>query len=344
MFRTRWIAIMLLTLLGGFAHQGSAQLPAEDWSTRPDSWAPAGVTEDAIPEQWKVDVIHHSRVMSYDGLLVGTEEYDPILVLMGQQVQWDMAPMTMTLQRHDLEVRVGLLDWLGLSARLPLQHTSVDLVTTNSGATSTSLGIGDLEVHGLYGLHDVWPYRAHISLGGSFPTGSVTEADYMPNAPNDLRILPYPMQPGSGVFALIPGASFVAENGRGTVGLQVNARFPIGENGRGWTPGTVFMSNVWLSARFTEWVSGSVRLVYRKTGAMSGYDTAVDAGSVPMAHPDLQGGTLMELPIGINVYFPEGPLRGNRFRAELILPGHQDLDGPQIKAKYGAAFSWGVAF
>jgi hypothetical protein len=302
------------------------------------------VTEDRIPEQWRFEVIHHSRIMSYDGLLVGTEDYDPILVLMGQQVQWDMAPTAMTLQRHDLEVRLGLLDWLGVSARLPLQHTSVDLITTQSGATSSSLGIGDLELHALYGLHDVWPYRAHLSLGVSLPTGSVTQADVMPNDPNQERILPYPMQPGSGVFSILPGATFVAENGRGTVGLQLNARFPVGENDRGWKPGTVFASNAWLSARFTEWVSGSVRLVYRKTGAMTGFDPAVDAGSVPMAHPDLQGGTLVELPIGLNIFFANGPLRGNRLRAELILPAHQDLDGPQIKAKYGAAFSWGIAF
>jgi hypothetical protein len=339
----RPIVIMLLIFLGVTAQPGSAQLPVENWTNRPDSWAPAGVTEDAIPEQRKFDVIHHSRLMSYDGLLVGTDDYDPILVLMGQQVQWEMAPIAMTVQKHDIEVRMGILEWLGASARLPIHHTSVDLITVQSGATSTSLGIGDLEVHALYGLHETWPYRAHLSLGAAFPTGSVAQADFMPNEPGQERILPYPMQPGTGVFSLLPGGTFVAENGRGTVGFQVNARLPLGENGRGWTPGTVFASNVWFSARFSEWVSGSVRLVYRKTGAMNGFDPAVNPGSSPMAHPALQGGTLRELPIGVNINFAEGALRGNRLRAELILPGHQDLDGPQLKAKYGAAFSWGMS-
>jgi hypothetical protein len=176
----------------------------------------------------------------------------------------------------------------------------------------------------------------------ALPTGSVEEIARLPNAPSSDQILPYPLQPGDGSLVVLPGADFVAENEAGTVGLRAHARVPVGENDRGWTRGTVFEGNVWMAYRFTDWVSGSVRINYRKTGNVDGFDPEVDAFGTPMAHPELQGGTRIELPIGINVRFAEGPLSGNMIRAEFILPVHQNLDGPQIKAKYGAAFSWSV--
>ncbi len=99
-----------------------------------------------------------------------------------------------------------------------------------------------------------------------------------------------------------------------------------------------------MAYRFTDWVSGSVRVSYLKQGNLSGFDTSVDAFSTPLAHPDLQGGTRLEIPIGMNVSFPEGRLQGHRLHLELIVPAHQDLDGPQLTPDSGLVIAWGVSF
>jgi hypothetical protein len=312
----------------------------ESWTDRPDARAPAGLSDDVILPPRAIEVIYTARVTTHEDILFGTDEIPPILVLQ----DWDMVPLSMTVTRHEFEVRGGVLSWLGISLLVPLQHTSVEFTTGQITGTPTSLGLGDLELRALYSLHDTWPYRAHLVGGISLPTGAVSHEDTMPDRPSEDATLPYPMQPSDGTFALMPGAVFVAENAAGTVGIRADARIPIGENGRDWTRGQRFTGNVWMAYRFTDWVSGSVRVTFRRTGNVEGFDPALNAFGSPMAIPQLQGGTRVDVPIGVNFMFPEGPLSGNRLGGELILPVHQDLDGPQIAAGYGVALSWGVAF
>lgn len=319
-----------------------AQTPVEDWTARPDARAPAGVNEDAILDPGTFEARYNFEVVSFEGLKVGTEEVAPAIVLR----DWDLAPLSMSTQRHEIELRAGIIDGLGASVRVPFKYTSTEFVNNQFRGNPTASGLGDVEARVLVGLHDAWPYRAHLIAGASFPTGSVEEAGQLPDGPvgGPDRTLPYPMQPGDGTFAILPGAVFVAENEFGTVGLQLEARVPLGENDRGWTRGDEFSAQVWMAYRFTDWVSGSTRVSYRNTGDLTGADGNVYAFSSPLAHPDLQGGTRVEVPIGINFRFPEGRLRGSRLHVEFIIPAHQDLDGPQLVPSSGAAISWGIAF
>jgi hypothetical protein len=47
---------------------------------------------------------------------------------------------------------------------------------------------------------------------------------------------------------------------------------------------------------------------------------------------------------GINLRFPEGRLGGSRIGIELIIPIHEDLEGPQLTPSSGVALHWGMAF
>lgn len=324
------------------ARPGEAQLPSSGWTERPDAIAPAGLANDRILEPGTFEARYTAEVVSFEGLKVGTNAIQPEFVLR----DWDLAPTSMTHQRHQFEFSAGLLDWLGASLRVPVQHASTTLVSQQLRGNPTATGLGDVELRALLGLHDTWPYRAHLIAGVSFPTGSVEEAGQLPNAAvgGADRTLPYPMQPGDGTFAVLPGAVLVAENAVGTVGLRADARVPMGENDRGWTRGTEFSGQAWLAYRFTDWISGSARLSYRNTADLVGADRSIDAFSSPLAHPDLQSGTRIDLPIGMNIRFAEGSLEGSHLGIELIVPLHQDVDGPQLTPNSGVAFSWGVNF
>ena len=143
-------------------------MPIEDWTERPDARAPAGVNEDALLAPGAFEARYSVEVVAFEGLKVGTDEIPAVLVLR----DWDLAPLTMTTQRHEVEVRAGIFDWLGASATLPFQYTSTEFVDEQFRGNPTASGIGDVELHGLIGLHDIWPYRAHLIAGLSLPTGS----------------------------------------------------------------------------------------------------------------------------------------------------------------------------
>jgi hypothetical protein len=336
--------LLVVAALGALStpSASAAQVQVGEWTERPDARAPAGVNQDAILAPFTYEVRYNVEFRSFEGLKVGTDDIPAVLVLQ----DWDLAPLSMATQRHEIEVRAGILDWLGGSVRVPFLTTSAELVNEQFRGTPSASGLGDIEVRALLELHDIWPYRAHLVAGVSIPTGSVEEDGQLPDGPigGPDRTLPYPMQPGDGTFAILPGAVLVTENEFGTVGLQSEARIPVGENDRGWTRGTGLTAQAWMAYRFTDWVSGSARVSYQRTGDLSGSDESLFAFSSPLAHPDLQGGTRIEVPLGVNFRFPEGRLAGHRLHAEVILPVHQDLDGPQLKPATGAAISWGFAF
>lgn len=345
MLRSRLTATLLLIIGLASAQAGTAQLPVEEWTERPDARGPAGISDDRLLAEGGLEILYNLRVMSFENILAGTDEIPAQLVLSGAPPNWPAfasVPLTMSKQVHELELRVGIFDWLGGSIRVPYISTSAEFATEQLIGSPSQSGIGDVELSLHYGLHDIWPYRAHISAGLALPTGSTDAIGRLPDQPLQDRILPYPMQTGDGTVAILPAATFIAENEAGTVGLRANARIPFGENDREWTRGSVVEGHIWMAYRFTDWVSGSARLTFRKTGNIEGFDPEVNRFSTPSANPGLQGGTRVELPIGINIRFAEGPLARNQLRAEFILPVHQNLDGPQIKAKYGAALSWGV--
>jgi hypothetical protein len=340
MLRFFLIATLALIIALGPGLPAQAQIPVEDWTRRPDASAPAGIRGDALIAQRRVEALYHLDAMHYNEILFGMDQIPSILVLQ----DWDMVPLSMTSLRHELEIRAGVLDWLGVSLRIPAHYREVEFATSFLSGTSSVFGIGDIEVHALYALHTRWPYRAHLSGGVAFPTGGSDFLSTMPNNPDQDRLLPYPMQPGDGTYALLPGAVFVAENEFGTVGFKVDARIPVGENSRGWTRGSQVDTHIWMSYRFTDWVSGSSRITFQRSGDLKGIDPGLDPWSSPLANPNLQGGSRVLLPVGINILFADGPFRGNRLSAEFVLPVHQKLDGPQLGANVGGSVSWGVEF
>lgn len=91
-------------------------------------------------------------------------------------------------------------------------------------------------------------------------------------------------------------------------------------------------------------MSASALISYQKTGNLSGSDATLDPFSRPLGHPNLQSGNQVAVPVGMNLRFPEGRLEGNRIGLKLMVPLHQDLDGPQLTHNSGVGITWGVGF
>ena len=64
----------------------------------------------------------------------------------------------------------------------------------------------------------------------------------------------------------------------------------------------------------------------------------------PTADPRLRGGSQVVISPGIEFYFSDGMLGGNRFALEFGFPVHQSFQGPQLESDWSVRSGWSVTF
>lgn len=52
----------------------------------------------------------------------------------------------------------------------------------------------------------------------------------------------------------------------------------------------------------------------------------------------------MDVPLGLNVYFPAGALEGHRIAAEFHLPVYRSLHGPRLEIDWILTVGWQKSF
>ncbi|TVP75367.1 MAG: hypothetical protein EA352_08410, partial [Gemmatimonadales bacterium] len=257
---------------------------------------------------------------------------------------WTMVPLSRTVHRADIDVGAGLLPWLSVAARIPFIRNEVDFATFNRTSTVDNTNLGDVEVHALVSLHETWPVRAHASFGVGIPTGSADATGRLPDQPDESRVLPYQLQTGSGALFLVPGAYVAVENEHGTFGVQASGRVWLDDNDRQWRPGNSVNIQGHGQYRLNDWISASVRVSFDRWDDVSGSDPSLDPEQSPMHWAFATGGSRVDLPVGLNLLFREGTLAGHLLQAELVVPAHTDMNGPQLGAGWGANISWSKRF
>ena len=65
---------------------------------------------------------------------------------------------------------------------------------------------------------------------------------------------------------------------------------------------------------------------------------------VPTVRETLRGGDRIDVPLGLNYYFADGPLKGHRIAAEYTIPVWQDLNGPQLQSDGVLTIGWQKSF
>ncbi len=335
---------MLRSSLAGFLALGllltalpaSAQVNPTDWTPRPDAFAPSGVFADRLIPAGVLDARVRFTHHSFKDLLVGRNEISPVVI----SQDWDLIPVQAERQEVSVELGMGLNSWMAVMGRIPFVRSQAQFENLQAVGTTSASGVGDPEAHLLVGLHDTWPVRAHLSLGASIPVGSTDQRGVIMGQSES--VLPYAFQPGAGTVAILPGATLVTENPYGTVGFQLAGRYHVDENDRDWAPGDELSANLFMQYRFNDWMGGSIRLAYTRVGAITGVDAGLDPFVSPLHTALATGGTHFQVPVGLNIHFAEGALQGNRIQAELLIPAHSDLNGPQLRRSWGASVSWGL--
>jgi hypothetical protein len=226
--------------------------------------------------------------------------------------------------------------------------------------TSTG-GLGDTGLYGLYRLFDRGGMRLVAGLGVIAPTG---DAGVRTSRSQDQ--VAYDLQLGGGVWALQPSLTWLGRADRASWGAQLTGvAWLEARNREGYALGDTLDASAWAGYDVLSWLTGTVRVNHdRQARTSGGYrDHEVPAlvgekyvgdrlvpiyGSTPAPHAisgpmDLAsnlGGEAWNLGLGLEGVVPSGPLAGQRLAVEWMQPLHDHVYGYQLKPTGTLSVSW----
>jgi len=357
LFSGRGVAAALLCLScaaaqadGDHAHSGGQ---------RADGHAPIGVMGDHVHRAGEFMLSYRYMRMEMAGNRIGQREVSPEFIVQNVPNRFAppptlrVVPIDMTMEMHMLGGMFALTDDVTLMAMVPVVSTQMNHVTFQGmsgtdrlGTFETdSSGIGDVAVSGLFRVRDTGQDLVVAKLGLRAPTGDIEDSHQVLTPMNTRPTLrmPYPMQVGTGTFALNPGLTWRRYLGAASVGVNYDGVLQLGRNDEGYTQGDQHALSTWVSYGWASWVSTSLRVRGLSRERVQGRDDQVMA-PVQTANPDFLGGDRAEAGVGVNLLGTQGALSGHRVALEMLWPFYQDLNGPQLETDHtltvGYQYAW----
>jgi hypothetical protein len=276
--------------------------------------APAGVMGDHIHHKGGWMVSYRYMAMHMEGLRDGDSEIEGGMT----------RPLEMDSQMHMIGAMYGLRDKLTVALMIPYSIKDMDMLMMGFPGSSHTEGIGDLR---LTGIRELWSSDAHqvlLNLAVGLPTGSIDEK----NSAGTMR-LGYPMQLGSGSWALLPGLTYTGRSPAWHWGAQARASVALHRNKHEYRLGNRYDLQGW-AARDLCPVSA---LSFRLNGWHRENIDGADAGMTPTADPDRYAASRIDAWLGID-YRPSNAPGDVRLVLEGGVPAYQYVDGPQLGAEW----------
>ncbi|MBT3622454.1 MAG: hypothetical protein HOM44_17885 [Gammaproteobacteria bacterium] len=290
----------------------------------------------------------------FEGFNKGTDRLsnDEVLFTPGLEPRTDdnfpVVPTTITQKVHALVVGYQLNEQLNINLTVPYVKQSTDhisIVPSYADFTIRSSGIGDVAIIGSYQLKTPGEGNLQLSLGLSFPTGSIDKEGDTPRAPGNQQ-LPYSMQLGSGTYDIPASIHYsVMGNGFGW-GTELAARIRLGENDRDYTLGNRVSAATWLKFDQLAWVKPSIKVIYEYSDSIDGKDIDLMVPSAfpypaSVTNPKMYGGKQAIVVLGFKI-----PVfaTGNYVELEIGKPFYESLNGPQTREdiRYGFKFNLSI--
>ncbi|WP_198244354.1 transporter [methane-oxidizing endosymbiont of Gigantopelta aegis] len=259
--------------------------------------------------------------------------------------KYAMTPLSMDMEMHMGSLMYAPSDDVTLMAMLPYKFNDMNIVTRMGQRFSThSEGLGDLKLM-INGVAFRTRWDEHlISLKGgiSIPTGSINQRGDTPMGKN--QRLPYPMQLGSGTVDFLPGISYQGLSRDWSWGAQMIGTIRTGKNDNQYRLGDRLDGSAWLSRIWDSWFSTSIRMKGMWWGDIHGADPQLMATMSPTADPQIRGGKRIDMLLSVELYAPDGTLKGQHLGFEIGLPVYQSLDGPQLETDWVISGGWQWTF
>ncbi len=309
---------------------------------RPDHHAPIGVMKDHTHNKSEFMIAYRFMLMTMDDMLINTDAIESSELF--SSTTYMMSPDKMNMSMHMLGGMYGLTDSWTLALMAPYLSSSMvtDIKVTGGTIEPKSHGLGDLSISGLYSLYNREKIKSIFSFGLNLPTGSIDQKF-------NNNTLGYPMQLGSGSFAIEP--SFVISRfwHNVSIGTQIGIKVYLNENSSNYKQGTESYLNFWTQYLLSKPMTVTLRLEHKIKNSYVGSNPVLNTMMSPMNRSDLQGGHISYAFLGSNILlggsnFLSGLFSGQRLALEFGLPFYQNLKGPQMKSRYKGIVGWQMAF
>lgn len=248
-----------------------------------------------------------------------------------------MAPTSMTMDMHMLMGMYSQTDDLSWMVMLNYLDNKMNMVAMNgSRPVMNASGLGDVQIGAMYKLYDNGPSQLLANIVVSLPAGSIDKA-------NNLGLLPYAMQLGSGTYDLIPSLTYQNNYGVWSWGLQGSFVFRLNENSQNYALGNRADGQFWVKATPLKNTSITGRVSLSHWEGISGSSNAISMmqrNMSPTFDTRNSGGDRLDLSIGLSQMFDSGHMLG----FEYGIPVQQSLDGLQMKVKQVYSISWQYMF
>jgi len=320
--------------------------------------APIGVMGAHMHHQGKWMSSYRFQHMSMEGNQIGTTKVSPEFIVTNVANRFSppatlrVVPTKMTMNMHMLGTMYAPSDWLTLMFMGMYMEKSMDHITFQGGSgttrrgtfTTTSSGMGDTKIAGMFRLSKNNTHKIHLNTGLTLPTGDTNKRDTIltPAGTRSNVILPYSMQLGSGTFDLLPGVTYTGKLDKVSWGGQYMGIFRISDH-KGYSLGDIHEVTSWLSYQPQPAISVSARVAYKHEDRIDGIDERISL-PVQTADPDKYGGDTVNLYFGLNLAGQTGILQGHRISLEAAIPMHQNLNGPQMESDYVVTIGWQYAW
>lgn len=295
-------------------------------------------THTHLAGEWMLG--YRVMVMDMPSLRSGTKDISESDVLRDYMV----SPTDMTMTMHMVHAMYAPSNKLTFMAMAPYVRKRMSHVTRMGARfTTVSEGQGDLRISARYTtVGDVRNRENRLIVEGgiSVPTGSIDARDDTTAGPN--RVLPYPMQLGSGTFDILSGLTYSGESRDWAWLVEGQATLRTGRNSRGYALGNEGHGAIWVARKFADWVSPSVRIDANVRGNIRGADPDLNRMMAPTADPSLRAGRRITASFALNLFAGTGRLQGNRLALATEIPVIESLDGPQLASGtvYTLGWSW----
>ena len=320
--------------------------------------APIGVMGEHMHKKGEWMASYRFQHMSMEDNQIGTTKVSPEFIVTNVANRFSppatlrVVPTKMTMDMHMFGAMYAPADWLTLMFMGMYMEKSMDHITFQGGSgttrrgtfTTTSSGIGDTKITGLFRISKNHIHQMCLNAGISLPTGDTDKRDTIltPGGTRNNVVLPYAMQLGSGTFDILPGATYSGKKDKLSWGAQYLGTFRIGDH-KGYSLGDIHEITSWLSYQPQPSVSLSTRVAYKNEDKIDGVDGRISL-PVQTADPDKYGGDTINLYFGLNLAGQTGLLRDHRLALEAGIPIHQDLNGPQMESDYVVTIGWQYAW
>jgi hypothetical protein len=322
----RSILILALSLLPITASLATA-------ASGPTAHAPIGVMGDHTHHKGETMLSYRYMRMGMNGLRDDDDRISRSKVL----DDFPVTPTSMDMEMHMFGIMHAPIERVTLMVMIPYVSLEMDH-RTRTGVTFTtrSDGLGDVRASALINLWENDGHKIHANVGISFPTGSITEQDKLPNTGNTTVRIPYPMQLGSGTYDFLPGLTYNGKQDEWAWGAQITSEIRMNENHAGYRLGDQYALTAWGARELSKWISASLRVEWHQIVNIRGRDdsSSVNPVVVPTADPGRRANMQLDALIGINFEVPHGPLNGIRFAVEAGLPVYQRVDGPALETDW----------